>query len=196
MKGKIKMRNELYLRKKMRSTYLIQRLKKPKGPFMIGGVEFKDNPFAFGGGLKNGGFSDKAMNILRDIFEFDYMGAAEFEFGAVPEAVRFLAEQASRNNLVTGTVSLGENKNVYYISPKEYKEEVINRIKLLAKNKIHLKEACRLDVYFDKEYKKNRPWINEVVGWLEIDNGFMFFVGKEMYDKTCELFDLNNKEEK
>ena len=75
----------------MKSSWLIQRLNKPYGENPFG---LKDNPFAFGGGLVNGGLSHEAMDILRGIFSFDYMGAAEFEFGAVPKALQTIAANA------------------------------------------------------------------------------------------------------
>ncbi len=57
----------------MRDSWLIQRLK-PAYPGLV--QLWVDNPFAFGGGLRNGGLSGEAMNLLRGIFSFDYMGAA------------------------------------------------------------------------------------------------------------------------
>jgi hypothetical protein len=69
------------------SSYLIQRLEEPWG----GMAQFKDNPFSFGGGLRNGGLSQEAMDLIRGIWSFDYMGSAEFEFGAVPEALNAIA---------------------------------------------------------------------------------------------------------
>ena len=80
------MERKLELLKEMKRTYLIQRLEKPR-TLKIAGVELKDNPFSFGGGLRNGGLSKDATDLLRPLFSFDYMGAAEFEFGAVPEAL-------------------------------------------------------------------------------------------------------------
>jgi len=75
--------NKIDLKEKMRSIWLIQRLKKPyqsngQGLEKLG---FKDNPFAFGVGLLNGGISPEAMDLTREIWRYDYMGSAEFEWG-------------------------------------------------------------------------------------------------------------------
>ncbi len=68
----------------MEQSYLIQRLLAP--------VDYTS--LSFGGGLRNGGLSDKAMELLRGIWSFDYMGSAEFEYGAVQEALeKLVAEQ-------------------------------------------------------------------------------------------------------
>jgi hypothetical protein len=77
----------LHLHNPMKDSYLIQRLHKPESWRIKGKV--LDNAFSFGGGLKNGGLTTKALDLLRDIFSFDYMCAAEFEFGAVPAALSF-----------------------------------------------------------------------------------------------------------
>ena len=43
----------------MKRSYLVQRLRKPRGWELT-----KDNPFSFGGGLQNGGLSGEAMSLL------------------------------------------------------------------------------------------------------------------------------------
>jgi hypothetical protein len=183
--------NKLTLHEKMGGTWLIQRLEKPYNLKHVN-LPIKDNPFSFGGGLKNGGLSDSAMDLIREIWSFDYMGAAEFEFGAVPAALRFIAEQASKNNLLHSGFELHKGEMVYLIAPLEYFKEASNRIKLLREDpyKLGLKERCGLDSYFDEKEERYKVYAKKTCGWLEIDNGFMFFTDKEMYDKTCVLFGL------
>ena len=83
----------------LRSTYLVQRLKKPyKGN--------ADNPFNFGGGLLRGGMNEEAYRALNQIFTFDYMGSAEFEFGAVPKAIDVIAEGFAKGDGVTGKIEI------------------------------------------------------------------------------------------
>lgn len=165
--------------KELRSTYLVQRLNQPnKGNF--------DNPFSFGGGLKNGGLSDEAMKLLRPIFSFDYMGSAEFEFGAIPECFQQIAKnikQYSAHEIVINKMS------IYIICNDSEKELIDERIKELAKDKIRCKEwtafnqALGLNKYSKKEDCRT-------FGWLELDNEFLFFVDKEMAHKTANLFGL------
>lgn len=183
------MDEKLTLRKEMINSYLIQRLHKPH-TFKIGGIVIGDNPFSFGGGLKNGGLSNDAMKILRTIFTFDYMGSAEFEWGAVPEALRFIAEQSEKSNIVTGELNIINEYKVYYVSPKEYEEEVKTRIYKLMEDEyknFHLKERCGLNKYFTSD----NEWDKRNVGWLELDNGFAFFVDKEMFDNFKKILNLN-----
>jgi hypothetical protein len=169
----------LVIRNEMHHVWLVQRLEAPRDP----------NPFSFGGGYKNGGLSDAGMAMIRNIFSFDYMGAAEFEFGAVPQALHFLARQGhGEKNLVTGTVTFPEG-NVYYICPKEYEVDVKGYIGVWArypygtkdgkgrtKESVRLYEALRKQKYCD------------TLGWLELDNGFFFTIDEDMFNKTKELF--------
>ena len=184
------MNKQLRLNNPMKRTYLIQRLHTPH-QFGRGG-ETMDNVFTFGGGIKNGGLSDEAMDLLGDIWAFDYMGSAEFEWGAVPQALSFIAEQAYADNICTGNIDFGGDSTVYYITPTTYKNEVVRRIEALHQNEIpfDLKEDCGLSRYF-----RATTIYRTTVGWLELDNGFAFFVDKDMFDKTCRLFGIEVKEE-
>jgi hypothetical protein len=208
--------DKLFLRDEMKRSYLIQRLQKPEyweRKDKEGNVVKIDNPYAFGGGLTNGGLSKEAMALLREIFSFDYMGSAEFEWGAVPAALRFLVERAYvprfksktllflaklfkiniwENKLVAGVVqnTKAPLKPVWFVCPKEYEKEVRERIYAFRKDEpgwsrtpgFGTREYCGLHDYFAKDddyHKKN-------LGWLELDNGFAFFVDKEMFTKFCE----------
>ncbi len=190
-------------------TYLIQRLQKPlviegKNKDSVLAKLVIDNPFAFGGG--GGGLSKEAMDILRDVLRFDYMGSAEFEFGAVPEALQTIIKSKT---LIATEISVKarlseywykkdkcgrrtdkerpfETKTVYVICPKEMLDHVTTTVKMCATNEISLglKEACRLDrgLFPENAY--------DPVGWLELDNGFMFFADKEMFENMCKIFQV------
>ena len=162
----------------MKSTYLIQRLKSPHK---------HQNPFgSFGGGLKNGGISDKGYNMLKSIFSFDYMGAAEFEFGAVPESLERTAKKANEY----GFYRLNINKvPVYVICKKKENNDVESILILLSKDLVRLKESSHFNAALglSKYYKKEDC---SVKGWMELDNDFMFFVDKDMAEKTAQLFQI------
>ncbi len=109
---------------KWAEPYLIQRLKKP----------YEDNgnqltkiaeSFSFGGGLVRGGFSDKAWNIIKKMFSFDYMGSAEFEWGAVPEAFHAIA--IKRKDFVSfSKVYKGSPYKTYIIPEGKARRKVID----------------------------------------------------------------------
>ena len=184
----------------MKNTYLVQRLKKPfKSENKLTKLS---NVFAFGGGLVNGGIPEEGMKTIKDIFRFDYMGSAEFEFGAVPEALSKIAENFEK--LIAFTLHAPyEHKNwyletnakgikpIYVICEKEHRDEIVIRIKGFAKKDYNdTKERICLNESLAKEKIDD---IADIVGWLELDNGFFFFSDKEMFNKTCKLFDVNEE---
>src|SRR5208282_5675864 len=120
----------------LRRTYLVQRLKTPyKGN--------ADNPFNFGGGLLRGGMNEEGYRALNQIFTFDYIGSAEFEFSAVPKAIEAIAKGFSEGNGATGQIVI-DGVPVYYFTHKNAEKETVKRIEDLAKDpyitKIRLKE--------------------------------------------------------
>lgn len=186
---------------------LIQRLVKPK---------VKQNPFhAFGGGLLNGGLTEDAMDLLQSIFDFDYMGAAEFEFGGVPQALNSIAVRAAdfvNFSLIVRRDKIALNPQrewplgprsllppipetsvtLYILCHKQDKEWVKPFIKKLVKNpySLRLKENPMLNYSLDPLSEHDSRYI----GWLELAYGFMFFTDKEMFEKTLNLFGLTNSQ--
>ena len=187
----------------MERTYLIQRLKrpinvKPQGALALLG----DNPFAFGGGLLNGGVSAEAMDLIREVWRFDYMGAAEFEWGAVPEALQGLVNRRKDLDAWSFTIPLDQIEpswqkeakaqevsgegTVYVLAPREWAPEVEQRITALAKERYNrdLKETTHLA----GALRPFKDWETETCGWLELNNGFLFFTDEEMWAKASALF--------
>lgn len=186
----------------MCGSWLIQRLDKP---FARAGALI-DNPFAFGGGRRNGGLSQEAMDVIRKVWSFDYMGAAEYEWGAVPKALQMLAD--SRESLVGFSFEV-DNKDiekpwstkskkvdvpdgsstVYVVCHGEWVAEVEKRVRSWIKP----------DAYKDAEYPirdglmaghaffPSEDW-HRTQGWLELENGFLFFSSREMWENTCTMF--------
>ena len=164
---------KLTLNERMHRSYLIQRLIKPMR---------RMGSFAFGGGLKNGGLSDQTAELINGVFAFDYMGAAEFEYGAVPEAMQFIANQAGKKAVISG-----EHRGVYYICPKSYQTgvcDVINSL-LADESALGLKEFCGLKEAISP---KDEGYHRNTVGWLELNNGFFMFTDKEMFESTKLFF--------
>lgn len=190
----------------MKSTWLIQRLNKPYGKKAFLGVEgLVDNPFSFGGGLRNGGLSDEAMDLLREIFSFDYMGAAEFEFGAVPKTLQAIAKDADKYLTTTLSIPLKKvEKNwrdksaedptgeavIYVICQKGDVQEVHNRIKGWAFKPYDKNNQLKEITMLSQVLRPSGDWTPSAVGWLELDNGFFFFTDKEMWEKTAKLFGI------
>jgi hypothetical protein len=194
-------------------TYLIQRLGRPH---FRNGTPFL-NPFSFGGGQANGGLSDEAANMVAQVFSFDYMGSAQYEWGAVPKALSMIWE-GSCDLFTVGidlsSVDLGYDKHafekrgiknprgaatVYVVCRKGDTEEVVARIKKLAKGKLRPRDGTNFGpaLYETAEKDKGLPSIKEVCGydpktfgWLELDNGFFFTVDKKMAEGFAKLMNI------
>lgn len=188
--------------------WLIQRLTRPvslpEGHFLHG----KDNPFTFGGGLRNGGLPKHAMDLLRPIFGFDYMGAAEFEFGAVPKALKSMVTSVHTLGCVSFEIELGDlvmdvfdqrdfekpvkgvTKKIYLIAKGEHLESAEKYIRSLADRKppelkggTHFKEAL-----MDLKDPIKEGWRQNTQGWWDLNNCLMFFTNFWMFDSVKGLF--------
>lgn len=138
----------------MERTHLIQRLTAPR----VKGLGIS-NPFSFGAG--GGHFSKQAMDLLAPIVRFDYMMAAEYEFGAVPEGLSKIHDHASNKNLFFSTLDIKfkdvklntshlnqelrtwKSYPVYIIGSKPDQEETERRVRLIATDE----DRCLADMY-------------------------------------------------
>lgn len=165
----------------MKQIRLVQRLKEPIG---------QSNPFSFGGGLVNGGFSEEAMEMLKNIFSFDYMGAAEFEFGGVPTAFQSLAMLAIDDKLSSTWIPI-DGKKVWIIAPTKELSEI----------SAWIVSHSGADFYGDMKeslgLKSSLEGSDNVKGWLKIEKDrdceepFMFFIDEDMFDKMVKLLQLD-----
>lgn len=204
----------------MKDTRLVQRLDpKPKNArhAIISQV--------FGGGMIT--MSKDGWEAIQSICDLHYMGAAEYEFGTIPECLGALARDheklttfpliIKRADIKTNwdhqsahdrdrrlELALAKKKGVkpprakkalpartddaviYVICRKDEIVEVSDRIRELAKDKILLKRGAGFASALDPATDYDR----EPIGWLELDNGFMFFIGYEEYTGMAALFGL------
>jgi len=160
------------------------------------------NAFSFGGGYKNGGISDEGMEVIRKLFRFDYMGSAEFEWGAVPKAMEKIVD--NRKDFELWTVDVVSNMDVsatiYVIANPDWKEEINKNLKAFAKrskNMPRTKVAVNLDIGINKRYSWNPDYeIAEhmlPIGWLELDNGYFFFTDENIAMNTALTFGIGEK---
>lgn len=187
--------------------FLLQRMLKP---FPKTGDENKDrqlellsSAFTFGGGYKNGGLSDEAWKVISEIWRYDYMGSAEFEFGALPKSFEYINKNFS--NYVTGEIEVEclrdkwdtpDKKEiitkgiVYYFVEKEKEKELKKYIKHFANRNKRPPEK-----YFTKEFIGLERGLNPIKehelnygGWHCIYNNFLMFTDKTMFNKFKTIF--------
>lgn len=195
----------------MENSYLVQRLDRP----YVGKIETPIQAIS-AYGLAATGLSQKAKEVLRQICVFDYMGSSEFEFGAIPAALKVVIinldkyacetvevdyqfkDWYSKKKKKKGVVSLlreeelvtGKAK-VYIIAPKDDIAEIIVRIKYWALNSYndqnhHTKEMVNLNVALGGSEHYER-----LSGWFELDNGFFFFKDETMFNNFKSLLGVS-----
>jgi hypothetical protein len=175
-----------------KKPHLVQRLNKPRNPGT-------PNPFTFGGGLRHGGLNEETARDLSTVFDFEYMGAAEYEFGAVPKALSSIWEAGQKGDLEAWEFEVPatsikiadwmkhegwvfpetQTVKVYALAPKELKGDVEMFVRETAK-KDKTRDEC---VMFWRAFtvKGSDPY--KLGGWLELDNGFMFFADRTMWEQ-------------
>lgn len=130
----------------MNKSYLIQRAK------------FRNNPNKKG---------------IDQILSFNYMGSAEFEFGALPQSLKRI-----RENFKDYMYSLYfiNDKAITIFCKKSELSEILNTLEKLAKKEIRLKEWIDFPNWLnDKEH-----W-NDF--WWDIDNDFMFWEENKQFEE-------------
>lgn len=164
-------------------TYLIQRLKKPR--HCQAHINW-DSAFSFGC-VSKGGFTDKGWQMVNQLFSFDYMGSAEFEFGSVPRSISQILEWSKCKDVKSKLLSFKKPVwVVYHKDMEKYVELTVSDLISDDKAESKLKERCGLASYI-----KDKRYIDEsICGWLEIDNHFMFFTDKEMYENVIKAFGI------
>lgn len=122
-------------------TYLIQR------------ANFKNRPHKKG---------------IDSIVEFDYMGSAEFEFGALPKSLENIRKNIEQ--YVYLETNVGNKKIMVFIQTK-FLTELPEYLNKLSKNEFHLKEYS----YFDNYISDNKFLKCNTDFWWDIENHFMFW---------------------
>jgi len=176
----------------MERSWLIQRMQKPTG---------RVNPFSFGGG--GSGFHPEVAKQLAEVCDWDYMGAAEYEFGAPAKALNRMI--LAKKKLTAGAMKVpyrydspqwgdriakqfvGTGK-VFYLCPKKDAEEVIARIAKWATNYKH--GDTRDNVKLDASLAGEEANPNGIYGWFDLDNDFMFFTDEKMWRAMCDGLDV------
>ena len=122
------------------------------------------------------------------IFTFNYMGSAEFEFGAVPKALLAIAKEKDEYQLVKTDLHNHCDTPFYLYCKKDKLNETLDALKSYLENPYHLKEYSGLtDAFRTKEQiNKFRDADGSLAPcfqlgsqhfWFDIQNLWMGFFG-------------------
>lgn len=194
----------------MQTTYLIQRLEPPRINEFAKKV---DQTFAFGGG--GSGFTKEAFKILSELFTYEYMGNAEFEFDTPRKVMEDITQRSKDFVAETMTLRLEDfdfpwwmkdTKKIKNKAERNLFLEAIDKFPMnyevyLFVDKKHLEGAkvlisalaknqvrLKTSSRFTDSYLLDPRFPSRTVGWIEYSNGFFFFKNREMWQNVVEAF--------
>ena len=120
------------------------------------------------------------------LLSFDYMGSAEFEFGALPNSLKRVRQNISDYIVLQHTFKKNPSKSVTVFCKKEQKEFVGEILDCLAERKFRLKEYCDLAVWVENN-EPAIPRCNDF--WWDILNDWFFWkINPEFESKFFKNF--------
>jgi hypothetical protein len=141
------------------------------------------------------------------------MGAAEYEFGTIPRMFKELVRDSKQLKAFKFTIERSELAvnpgraweerkqakgkavvppvpstpvTIYALCRKAQADQVEKRIRAIAAEKIKVRDSPQLSQALDPI----REWDRKIVGWLELNNGFFWFIDEEMWKNTAAMFGL------
>jgi len=153
----------------------IQRIEKPRPNMNPKAIEL-----SFGGG--GSGLSEQAQEALNQIMSFDYMGQAEYEFGAVADCLHRMQEDKT-NKLMSFKL---KNHTIHMIvCPKDY-QEYVGFVQGL--NKTYTSAQVRESLQVPDKTGPGRIVLGDrIVAWLDIQNDVFFSTDETMTKALAEL---------
>lgn len=121
---------------------------------------------------------------IDSILSFDYMGSAEFEWGALPKSLQRMRKDKDLYVRTQLTLShSGYSKSLDVWSKKEDVQKIHEWLQLVAKNKHpRCKEFIGLDQHFSKhELSRKGLEYRKEDFWWDIDNDFFFWFTNDSF---------------
>jgi len=119
---------------------------------------------------------------IDSIIRFDYMGSAEFEFGALPESLKIIRDNI--DDYIYQEIEINKKKiTIFY--DKKFESEILEFLIKLSEDKFTLKEYSDFNSYIN-----NGPFYNNTDFWWDIDNHLMFWKENSELGKFTDKFKL------
>lgn len=115
----------------------------------------------------------------KSIIDLNYMGAAEFEWGALPESTQRMLTNIDFYDVFTFPQYVNtEGEPLMVYAPRMFIDHITKIVEELAKGEnYYLKERCTLPEYLNGEITYNYTDF-----WWDIQNDFYIFFGEEKRD--------------
>ncbi len=124
------------------------------------------------------GIKKKDIVGIDSLVRFDYMGSAEFEFGALPRSLRRMVGELDKYEMFKiDIVSTKDGLPMYIYCNKNSFDEVKECAIYLSKERFGYKEWCDMPDFIEGKTRSNNFW------W-DIENDYMVCFGKLWADKV------------
>ncbi len=122
-------------------------------------------------------FENRSGKGIDTLLGFDYMGSAEFEWGALPKALQRTRENEKEYVQFEFTFENFEDKPIMILCKESDKDELPKILDQLADRELRLKGYCDLDAYLkgNKDYRTSDFW------W-DIENDYFFWRSNEEFN--------------
>lgn len=161
------------------------------------------NPYSFGSGPQRGGFGKPEYKALYDTLtlfvDFDYMGAAEYEWDdAVPKAFMLLNDSMQTGSLTSFGMPLAPERLCYVLCDVAD----INKIRLWLLDLANGMPGLTRDFSGFREAVVSEDEDSRIVGWIDLGyppqddcRPFIFTLSPTVYDRFMSMYGLNPKED-
>ena len=113
------------------------------------------------------------------LMSFEYMGSAEFEFGALPRSLKRMASEFNAYKRFSTSFSNGDDM-VHIICKSEHKDDIIAFLEKASKESYGLNTK---EVVYFKEALAKEQYTNTNV-WWDLENNWFAVLGKENAKKV------------
>ena len=151
--------------------------------------------------VQRGKFKDVALEKIQGIdscIEYDYMGSAEFEFGALGESLKRIISEMRKDNFDHTLIKV--NFLYFWLYSVSLNKDKVHNIELLFNDpsSYRLKEPLEIDSYFEgktiKRLKKNCKKKTEVVNnlnyhdfWWDVENDWIVIPHSPYFEERFNL---------
>jgi hypothetical protein len=127
--------------------------------------------------FNDSGFFEKGID---SILRFDYMGSAEFEFGALPKSLSNIRNELNSYTYLDVPV---KDKVITVFCKDTQKSDVKTYLSELAENKMRLKEFSGFNLYVNN----NGYFKDEFDFWWDIENDLMFWKKNPVFESKFKV---------
>lgn len=173
----------------------------PYTPHFIQGIDGKGQKSSFGANGESGFLSKEAFKKLTDFCSFPGMGAAEFEFDKLPDALQRLSYLYKNKTLILKSEKFGpSNVELFILCFDDQFDQIVNTYKkwtAFTNTRDSFKFACPkgrdlfLETIIDFKAQINS---NSRKGWISLDSynyPYMIFISKQMAVNFVKHFQDN-----